>query len=171
MPKLYEITDAYRDLVAMLEDCETEEQAFDIIAQIDAVTSDMTVKAENYARIRLNLKAHAEEMRARAKVFRAEAERLEAKANSDDNNIKRLNDYLLFAMELAGLKQIPTSIGKFYTQQTTSVEVLDAWAVPEQFATPQPPKIDRNAIKRAFKETGEIFDGVEIKIANGVRFR
>ena len=74
-------------------------------------------------------------------------------------------------MEIAGLKQIPTSIGKFYTQKTTSVEVFDAWAVPERFATPQPPKIDRNAIKREFKETGEIFDGVEIKIANGVRFR
>lgn len=171
MTKLYELTDAYADLVAMLEDCENEEQAMEIIAQIDAVTSDMTIKAENYARIRLNLKASAEEMKAKAKIFKAEAERLEAKATSAENNIKRLNDYLLFAMELAGLKQIPTSIGKFYTQKTTSVEVLDAWAVPKQFVTPQPPKIDRNAIKRAFKETGEIFDGVEIKVANGVRFR
>lgn len=171
MTKLYELTDAYADLVAMLEDCETEEQAFEIIAQIDAVTSDISVKAENYAKIRLNLKAVADEMNAKSATFKAEADRLAAKAKSAENNIKRLNEYLLFAMELAGLKQIPTSIGKFYTQQTTSVEVKDAWAVPERFATPQPPKIDRNAIKKEFKETGEIFDGVEIKTANGVRFR
>lgn len=171
MAKLYELTDAYAELVAMLEDCETEEQAFEIIAQIDAVTSDMSIKAENYAKIRLNLKASAEELSAKAKIFKAEADRLAAKAKSAENYIKRLNDYLLFAMELAGLKQLPTSIGKFYTQKTTSVEVLDAWNVPEQFTTPQPPKVDREAIKRAFKETGEIFDGVEIKITNGVRFR
>ena len=171
MPKLYEITEAYADLVAMLEDCESEDQAMEIIAQIDAVTSDMTTKAENYARIRLNLKAGAKELEAKAAIFKAEADRLTAKAKSAENYIKRLNDYLLFAMELAGMKQIPTSIGKFYTQKTTSVEVLDAWAVPEQFTTPQPPKVDRDAIKKAFKETGELFEGVEIKITNGVRFR
>lgn len=171
MTKLYELTDAYAGLVAMLEDCETEEQAFEIIAQIDAVTSDISVKAENYAKIRLNLKALADEMNAKSATFKAEADRLAAKAKSAENNIKRLNEYLLFAMELAGLKQIPTSIGKFYTQSTTSVEVTDAWAVPERFATPQPPKIDRNAIKKEFKETGELFAGVEIKTTNGVRFR
>lgn len=171
MPRLYELTDAYAGLVAMLEDAETEEQAFEIISQIDAVTSDISDKAENYAKIRMNLKATADEMTAKANIFKAEAERLAAKAKSAENYVKRMNDYLLFAMEIAGLKQIPTSIGKFYTQQTTSVEVLDAWEVPEQFTTPQPPKIDKNAIKKAFKETGELFEGVEIKITNGVRFR
>lgn len=155
----------------MLEDAETEEQAFEIISQIDAVTSDISDKAENYAKIRMNLKATADELNAKANIFKAEAERLAMKAKSAENYVKRLNEYLLFAMELVGLKQIPTSIGKFYTQQTTSVEVLDAWAVPEQFTTPQPPKVDKNAIKKAFKETGELFDGVEVKIANGVRFR
>ena len=171
MAKLYELTAGYADLVAMLVDCETEDEAMEIIAQIDAVKSDMDVKSENYARIRLNLKARAEELKARAAIFKAEADRLTAKAKSSENYIKRLDNYLLFAMEIAGLKQIPTSIGKFYTQQTTSVEVKDAWAVPEQFTTPQPPKVDKDAIKRAFKETGELFDGVEIKVTNGVRFR
>lgn len=171
MAKLYELTDAYAGLVAMLEDVETEEQAFEIISQIDAVTSDISDKAENYAKIRMNLKATADELNAKATIFKAEAERLAMKAKSAENYVKRLNEYLLFAMEFAGLKQIPTSIGKFYTQSTTSVEVLDAYAVPQQFATPQPPKIDKNAIKKAFKETGELFDGVEVKITNGVRFR
>ena len=171
MAKLYELTDAYAGLVSMLEDCENEEQAMDIIAQIDAVTSDISDKAENYARIRMNLKATAEELNAKAAIFKAEADRLAAKAKSAENYMKRLNDYLVFAMEIAGMKQIATSIGKFYTQRTLSVEVKDAWAVPEQFTTPQPPKVDRNAIKRAFKETGELFEGVEIKETNGVRFR
>ena len=125
MPRLYELTDAYADLAAMLEDCESENQSMEIIAQIDAVKADMSIKTENYARIRLNLKASAEELKAKAAIFKAEADRLVAKAKSAENCAKRLDDYLLFAMELAGLKQIPTSIGKFYTQQTMSVEVLD----------------------------------------------
>lgn len=171
MPKLYELTDAYAGLVAQLEDCENEDQAMEIIAQIDAVTSDISVKAENYARIRMNLKATADELSAKAKIFKAEADRLSAKAKSAENYIKRMNDYMLFSMELAGLKQIPTDIGKFYKQSTMSVEVLDAWKVPEKFTTPQPPKVDRDAIKREFKQTGELFDGVEIKVTDGLRFR
>lgn len=171
MPKLYELTDAYAGLVAQLEDCETEEEMIAIIADIDNVTQDITAKAEAYARIRLNLKATAEEMSARAKIFKAEADRLSAKAKSAENNIKRLNDYLLYAMEIAGLKQIATDIGKFYTQKTTKVEVLDAWQVPEQFTTPQPPQVDKLAIQRAFKETGEILPGIEVIITDGLRFR
>lgn len=171
MARLYELTDAYAELVAMLEDCETEAQMEQVLAQINAVTSDITDKAENYALIRMNLKATADELDAKAKIFKAEADRLAAKATSAKNGIKRLNDHLLYAMEVAGLKQIPTAIGKFYTQTTMSVEVLDAYKVPEEFTTPQPPKVDKDAIKKAFKQTGEIYDGVKIKVTEGLRFR
>lgn len=171
MARLYELTDAYAGLVAQLEDCETEEEMAAIIADIDSVTQDITAKAEAYARIRMNLKATSEEMSAKAKIFKAEADRLSAKAKSAENNIKRLNDYLLYAMEIAGLKQIATDIGKFYTQKTTKVEVLDAWQVPEQFTTPQPPQVDKIAIQRAFKETGEILPGIEVVVTDGLRFR
>lgn len=171
MPKLYELTDVYAGLVAMLDDAETEEQAMEIIAQINAVTTDISDKGKNYAMILKNLKADADELSAKANIFKAEADRLFAKAKAKENYCKRLKEYLLYAMELAGLKQIPTDIGKFYTQLTTSVEVLDAWEVPEEFTTPQPPKVDKDAIKRAFKETGELLPGIEIKITNGLRFR
>ena len=120
MARLYEMTGAYAELVAMLEDCETEEQAIEIIKQIDEVSEDISEKAENYAYIRMNLKAEADELAAKAAIFKAEADRLSAKAKSRENHIKRLNDHLIFAMGVAGLKQLPTSIGKFYTQQTTS---------------------------------------------------
>lgn len=171
MAKLYEIAKEYADLVVMLDDCETEEQASEVIEWINAVSSDITDKAENYAYIRCNLKAEADELAAKAAIFKAEADRLNAMAKSKENHIKRLNDHLAFAMGVAGLKQLPTSIGKFYTQKTTSIEVLDAWAVPPEFSTPQPPKVDKNAIKKAFNETGELFSGVEVRITEGLRFR
>lgn len=169
--KMYELTDAYAGLVAMLEDCENEDQAMEIITQIDAVTSDISDKGKNYAMILQNLKAEADELTAKANIFKAEADRLMAKAKSKDNYSKRLKDHLLFAMGIAGLKQIPTDIGKFYTQTTMRVDVTDAWAVPKQFTTPQEPKVDKDAIKKAFKETGEIFDGCNVVITEGLRFR
>lgn len=171
MAKLYELTDQYAALIAQLEDAESEEQESEILSQIDALSEDINEKAENYAKIRANLKATANELTAQASIFKAEADRLFAKAKAAENSIKRMNNYLLCAMELAGLKQLPTSIGKFYTQQTTSVEVLDAWAVPAEYTTPQPPKVDKVALKKAYQQTGEILDGVEIKVTNGVRFR
>lgn len=171
MPRLYELTDAYASLVDMLEDCETDEESMAIIAQIDAVTNDITNKAEAYARIRLNLKAQAAELDAKAKIFKEEADRLFSKAKSAENNIKRLNDHLLFAMGLAGMRQLSTPIGKFYTQQTTRVDVLDAWSVPVEYTTPQEPKVDKAAIKATFSETGEIPAGCDIVITEGLRFR
>lgn len=171
MAKLYVLTDQYAALVAQLEDAETEEQESEILSQIDALSEDINEKAENYAKIRANLLATADELTAQAKIFKAEADRLMKKKTAKENEVKRLNNYLLCAMELAGLKQLPTSIGKFYTQRTISVDVLDAWAVPAEYTTPQPPKVDKNAIREAFKATGEIFNGVEIKDSNGVRFR
>lgn len=171
MPRLYELTDAYAGLVAALEDCETEEQALAVIAAIDDVTSDISDKANNYAKILRNLKADADELAAKANIFKAEADRLFAKAKVKENYGKKLKEYLLYAMEVAGLRQIPTDIGKFYTQKTASVEVVDAWKVPEEFSAPQPPKVDKVAIASAFKQTGEIIPGVEIKITDGLRFR
>lgn len=169
--KMYELTDAYAGLVAQLEDCETEDQAMEIIAQIDAVTSDIAEKGKNYALILQNFKADAADLTAKASIFKKEADRLAAKAKAKENYANRLKEYLLYAMEIAGLKQIPTDIGKFYKQSTMSVEVLDAWKVPEKFTTPQPPKVDKDAIKREFKQTGEIYEGVEIKVTEGLRFR
>lgn len=171
MSRLYELTDAYAGLVAMLEDCETEDQAMEVIAQINEVTSDISEKGKGYALILQNFKADADELEAKAAIFKAEADRLSAKAKAKKNYANRLKEHLLFAMEVAGLKQIPTAIGKFYTQTTMSVEVLDAWKVPEKFTTPQPPKVDKDAIKREFKQTGELFDGVEFKVTEGLRFR
>lgn len=171
MQHMYDLTDAYAGLVNMLDDCETEEQAIEILAQIDAVQSDISDKGTNYAMILQNLKAEADELSAKAAIFRAEANRLEAKSKSKKNYAERLKAHLLFAMGVAGLKQIPTAIGKFYTQTTMRVDVTDAWSVPEQFTTPQEPKVDKDAIKRAFKETGEILPGVEVVVTEGLRFR
>lgn len=171
MITMYDLTAEYAGLVAALEEAETDDDAMDIVMQIDAVTDDIMAKAENYAKIIANMKANAEGLEAQSQIIKLEAARIARKAEALNNRIEALKKRLLFAMDVTGMQRIPTSIGKFYTQKTTSVNVLDAWSVPAEFAVEQPPKIDKNAIKKAYSETGELFDGVEITVSNGLRFR
>ena len=137
----------------------------------EEISSDIEDKAENYAYVLQNMKAAASELASKAYIFKKEADRLQDTSNSILKKIDRLKEHLLFGMEMSGIKKIRTSIGLFYTQATTRVDVLDAWKVPEEFATKQPPKIDKTAIQKAFRRTGEIPEGCEIVQSEGVRFR
>ena len=163
--KLYELTDGYISLLSQLEDAETEAEQQQILQAILDVETDIAIKAENYARIKKNAEAEAESL---AK----EINRLQAKKNAAVNLVKRVTDYLLFAMNIAGATELQTSIGKWKIQKNPpKVEILDEAKVPARFLIEQPPKIDRTAILQEFKQTGEIFDGIDIVRTEGVRFR
>lgn len=163
--RLYELTDNYVSLLSQLEDAETEAEQQQILQAILDVETDIAIKAENYARIKKNAEAEAESL---AK----EIKRLQAKKSAADNLVKRVTDYLLYAMNIAGAHELQTSIGKWKIQlNPPKVEILDEAKVPARFLIEQPPKIDRTAILQEFKQTGEIFDGIEIVRTEGVRFR
>ena len=75
-------------------------------------------------------------------------------------------------MESHGLTEIKTDIGKFsIAKNPWSVVVLDEADIPEEFLIPQPPKVDRTAILKHFKECGEIIEGCDVVQREGVRFR
>lgn len=167
----YELNEAYSDLVSAFIDCESEEESDRLAQEIASISSDIEDKAENYAYVLQNMKAAASELASKAYIFKKEADRLQDASNSILKKIDRLKEHLLFGMKMSGIKKIRTSIGLFYTQATTRIDVLDAWKVPEEFATKQPPKIDKTAIQKAFRRTGEIPDGCDVVQSEGVRFR
>ncbi|MBQ8508076.1 MAG: siphovirus Gp157 family protein [Clostridia bacterium] len=167
----YELNEAYLDLVSAFIDCESEEEAERLAEEIASISSNIEEKAENYAYVMQNMKAEAAELASKAYIFKKEADRLQKASDGILGKIDRLKKSLLFGMELSGIDKIRTSIGLFYTQKTISVDVLDAWKVPEEFATKQPPKIDKNAIQKAFRRTGEIPEGCDVVQSEGVRFR
>lgn len=163
--RLYELTEAYVSLLAQLEDAESDTERDQILHMILDAEGDIAEKAENYARIMKNAESDA-------KALEAEIKRLTAKKASADNTVKRLKEYLLFAMGVAGATEIQTTIGKWWTQKNPpSVTIVDEEKIPARFLVEQPPKVDKTAILREFKETGEVFDGVEITQTEGVRFR
>ena len=86
--------------------------------------------------------------------------------------ILRLKNAMLDAMKLTNTPKIQTSIGKWVLQTNPmSADVLDWTKVPMEFREPQPDKVDKPSLIKRHKETGELFEGVEFKQEQGIRFR
>lgn len=163
--KLYELTEAYADLLSRLEDCQNDDEETLILAQIEFVNDSIGDKAEAYARIIRNLTADSI-------GYEAEIKRLTARKKIADNAIARLKQIIHYAMEMVGATEINTTIGKWKVQKNQpSVVILDESKIPDEFTVPQPPKIMKVAIMQHFKETGEIPEGCDVVQSEGVRFR
>lgn len=163
--KLYELTEAYAELLSRLEDCETIQEESEILSAIDAVTDDIAAKGEAYARIMRNKMAEAA-------AFEAEIKRLQTRKKSAENTVSRLKEYILFAMGLVGATELNTSIGKWQVRDNPHrVEVFDERVIPEEFTEAQPRKIMKSKILKHFKETGEILDGCVIIQDQSAMFR
>ena len=165
MTKLYELTEAYMELMAQLEDCETAEQEADIIAQIEAVSDDIARKGEAFARICRNLQSDIS-------CYEAEIKRLQNRKKSAKNAVDRLKNHIFFAMGIAGATELHTTIGKWrIANNPPSVVITDESLVPEEFLLPQPPKLSKALIMAHWAETGEIPEGCDIVQTEGLRFR
>lgn len=166
MKNLYELTSDYIQLYEMLEaGAETPEDEAAIIAAIEETGANLADKADAYARMIKNLTIQAE-------GFKAEANRLKAHQKACENGVERLKANMLLTMQTLGADKLKTSIGTWSVQKNPwSCDVLDVSKVPPCFLITQPPTVDKKAILAAFKETGEVFDGVDIRQSEGVRFR
>ena len=163
--KLYELTEAYADLMSRLEDCNTSAEEEAVLAEIDAVSQDIASKGEAYARIIRNKLADAA-------AIESEIKRLQARKKSAENTVERLKENILYAMGMVGATELNTTIGKWRIHKNVpSVVIMDEAKIPNEFTVPQPPKILKIAIMQHFKETGEIPEGCDIVQSEGVRFR
>ena len=165
MARLHDLTGDYVALYAKLKDCETEEQAQEIMDAIEAVEADIAVKAENYARALRNKVSEAE-------MYAAEIKRLTEKKRIAESSAERLKGSIKFAMETAGATEIYTSIGKWKIRRNPpSVTITDETSIPAEYLIPQPSKVDKKGILQAYKTTGEYIPGTDIVQTDGVSFR
>lgn len=163
--KLYQLTDAYAELAALLDECESEEEAAQLWAQMDEVGASISEKADNYARFLRNKQAEAA-------AIGKEIERLQKRKRSAENRIEQLREHMKFAMGVAGATQITTAIGKWTVRKNAPhVEVLDESEVAPEFFEPQPPKLMKSKLQQHWKETGEIPDGCDVVQSESVQFR
>ena len=163
--KLYELTDAYAELAALLDDCESEEEAAQLWAQMDEVGASIAEKADNYARFLRNKQAEADGLD-------KEIERLQKRKRSAENQIEQLREHMKFAMGVAGATEIRTTLGKWTVRKNAPrVEVLDESEVAPEFFEPQPPRLMKSKLQQHWKDTGEIPDGCDVVQSESVQFR
>ena len=162
---LYELTDAYAGLVAQMDECETESEAAQLWAQLDAVSATIAEKADNYARFLRNKQAEVDGMD-------KEIARLQKRKRSAENQIEHIREHMKFAMGIAGATEIRTALGKWTVRKNPpKVDVLDESEIAPEFFEPQPPKLSKTKLLKHWKDTGEIPDGCDVVIAESVQFR
>ncbi len=165
MPRLYELTGAYAEVMMQLEDATTQEQYDAALAALTSIESDIVTKAENYARIIRNKTVESD-------GYAAEIKRLQACKKAADNAIESLKNNIHFALETAGASELTTGIGKWkIAKNPPSVEITDEAAIPEEYLIPQPSKVDKHKILDDFKAYGMAVPGVEIVQKESVRFK
>lgn len=163
--KLYELTDTYAELVAQLDECETEEEAAQLWAQIDEIGSSIAEKADNYARFLRNKQSDIS-------ALDDEIKRLQKRKRTAENQIDQLREHMKFAMGVAGATEIKTALGKWTVRKNAPhVEVLDESEIAPEFFEPQPPKLMKSKLQQHWKDTGEIPDGCDIVQSESICFR
>lgn len=163
--KLYELTDAYAELAALLDECESEEEAAQLWAQMDEVGASIAEKADNYARFLRNKQTEVDGLD-------KEITRLQKRKRSAENQIEQLREHMKFAMGVAGATEIRTTLGKWTIRRNPPrVEVLDESEIAPEFFDPQPPKLSKSKLLKHWKDTGEIPDGCDVVQSESMQFR
>lgn len=100
---------------------------------------------------------------------------LQQRKKKAENREQFLKEALTNNMKKLNLKKIETPIGKMLIPNsvTLSVEVVDINKVPEEYKKKKLEiSVDKDKVKKHFKETGEILDGVNIvETPSRVQFR
>jgi hypothetical protein len=144
---LFELTGQMQALLALMEDPDTDPQIIE--DSLEAVSGEIEVKADGYARVMADLEA-------RKAAVKAEKDRLAALESSLGKNIDRMKESLKTSMIATGKTKFKTDLFSFSVQKNPPKVVIDdATKIPEGFLIPQPPKVDAAAIKKSIKDQDE----------------
>ena len=107
--------------------------------------------------------AYIKNLRAHQKAVKEEMTRLEAKVKTANNDEKSLMAYLQGCMMRADKEKAGKGMHTARRQRNTqpTITITDEHAVPDRFVE-MITKVDKRAIARWLKETGEIVDGTEV---------
>ena len=159
---LYELTDDYLALLEMAEDPDIDEQA--LKDTMEGIEGALEIKAEGYAKIIRMLEGDAA-------VCDAESKRLRNKKQAIERNIDRMKRALQYAMETTGKTKFKTPLFSFGIQKNPASVVIDhAGMVPASYWIPQPPELDKKAIKAYIKENGDV-DWAHLEQTESLRIR
>ena len=152
---LYNITNKFVELMNKAENEElTEEEVQEIGAELE---QELLNKSSNII-------AYIRNGESLINAIKDEETRLEEMRKVGERKLENFKTYVLDNMERLEISTIPTSLGNLkVAKNPISVEITNEDEVPAEFkkiVTKE--SIDKTAIKKHFKETGEIVSGTRI---------
>lgn len=158
--KLYELTQAYNQVLDMAEEID-KETLVDTLASINESIQD---KAENMAKLIKSIEVDT-------KALKEEEQRLADRRKSLESKVTSIKDYLQNQLEAAGIDKVKRPTLTVSIQNNPpSVSIEDENKIPSDYIIPQPSKIDKKSILQLLKEGVEI-EGCSIKQSRGIRIR
>ena len=155
---LYELSENYLKVLEMAEDGEE-----DLLDTLESIEYEIEDKAENIAKIILNLTGSQA-------TLKLEEERLYAKRKSMENKSKELKAYLEEQMVKTGKTKFKTELFSFGIQKNApSLDVTSEENIPEEFYVIEK-RLNRSDLLKAVKD-GLSIDGVNIKQTESLRIR
>lgn len=159
MATLYELTAQARVLYELLQAEEIDEQTYR--DTLEAMGTGE--KVESYCQVIKQLSADSV-------MFNDELNRLKARKKSADNGVERMRGALLTFLKESGNNEVKAGTFTVSTAKTQVAKVIDEKKIPPEYLIPQPPMVDKMALKKALKEGAEI-EGAELITNEGVRIR
>ena len=152
MSNLYELTEAYNELMLMEED-----EA--VNTTLECIEDDISVKVENICKLIKNTEADIA-------AIKKEEERLNAKRKSLQNRMDSLNNYLRECMEAMNVKKINAGIfNPVLPAGVPKLNIFDTEAIPQKYRLSKTETfVDKKSLLRDIKalNDGEHMPGVEL---------
>ena len=162
MATIYELTEAYRQLLELAEDQYTDQAV--LADTMEALDGEIEAKADGYAKV-------ITELNARAKTIKQEEDRLADHRKAIENNANRIKKRLEESMIALDKRKIKTDLFSFNIQKNPPSLIIDnVNEIPEEFLIPQPAKLDNEAVKKALKD-GEKFGWCHLTQTESLRIR
>lgn len=152
---LYNITNKFVDLMDKAENGELTEEEYNKLGE------ELALELQNKSS---NIIGYVRNSELLIEAMKAEEKRISDLRKMAENKTERFKQYVKENMEKLGLEKIQTELGILsIARNPISVEIENEEAIPEEFKNiVQTVKIDKTAIKKHFKETGEVIAGVQI---------
>ena len=162
MATIYELTADYLEVLEMANNPDIPADA--IADTLEAVGGEIEMKAENTAKILLELKASTENLK-------AEEKRLRSKRESIENNITAIKYRLYTAMKVTGKTKFKTPLFSFSIGKNPKSLVVDfPERVPAEYLIPQQPKVDNAKLKEDLNN-GKVYDFAHLEQSESIRIK
>lgn len=155
MNSLYKITDKFIGLMNKAESGELTEEEYNKLGE------ELAIELQNKG---TNIVGYALNEESLIDAIDIQIKRLQEFKKSKQNNLDKFKEYVKDNMERLGITKMDTELGTLsIAKNPMSVEIINEDEIPKEYKQEViTEKIDKTAIKKHFKETGEMIPGINI---------